>query len=107
MRTSNGAIRVIMTKAQPSHMLTKKDLKGLRDTPTLFVWGKHEKVLHAHGLLFFRKHLSSTSTAFCCDEPFGHVPFLENPKRLLAIMQGFFEGACSGEGIKGGAFVGA
>jgi pimeloyl-ACP methyl ester carboxylesterase len=85
-----------MNKAQPSDMLSKKDLKGLRDTPTLFVWGKHEKVLHAHGLLFFRRYLSSKSTAFYCDEEFGHVPFLDNPKRLLAIMQDFFEGACDG-----------
>lgn len=101
MRTSSGAIHVIMNKAQPSHMLTKKDLKGLKDTPTLFVWGKHEKVLHAHGLVFFRKHLSEKSTAFCCDENFGHVPFLDDPKRLLAIMQGFFEKACNGAGVKG------
>jgi len=105
MRTSSGAIHVIMNKAQPSHMLSKKDLRGLRDTPTLFVWGKHEKVLHAHGLLFFKRYLSSKSTAFCCEEEFGHVPFLDDPKRLLAIMQGFFEGTCSGKGIKGGEVV--
>lgn len=105
MRTSSGAIHVIMNKAQPSHMLSKKDLRGLRDTPTLFVWGKHEKVLHAHGLLFFKRYLSAKSTAFCCEEEFGHVPFLDDPKRLLDIMQGFFDGACSGKGIKGGEVV--
>lgn len=47
---SSGSIHVIKNKAQPPLMLSKKDLKGLNYTPILFVWGKHEKVLHAHGL---------------------------------------------------------
>lgn len=58
MRTSTGSIHLIMNKAETNHMLRKHDLVGLKDTPTLFVWGRNEKVLHAHGLTFFQKHLS-------------------------------------------------
>ncbi len=101
LRTSTGAIHTIMNKASPRHMLSKRDLRGLpRGLPILLVWGRHEKVLLPSNLAFFQKQLSQGKTAtFCTDEAFGHVSYLDDPQRLLTIMQDFFVQACG----RGGA----
>ena len=90
MRTNTGEVQLIMSKASPSHMLTKRDLRGLKKIPTLFIWGKHERVLHAKGESFFRRHLPSSTTVFYVDEAFGHVPFLDDRGRVLEILEKFF-----------------
>ena len=90
VRVSSPSIKIIMTSVTPAHMLTSKELRRIRP-PTMLIWGKFERILPASGLAFFRKHMKQKYVEFHDEEEFGHVPFIDDPDRLLHIMKGFFE----------------
>lgn len=95
VRASTGSINLIFNKASTAHMLTKKDLAKLKGTPTLLIWGKHERILPKNGLSFFQRHLSKKTTTVYAEEEFGHVPFLDDVDRLMEIVEAFFREAAA------------
>lgn len=91
VRVSSPSIKIIMTSATPSHMLQAREIRRIRP-PTMLIWGKYERILPASGLAFFKKNMKQKKqqVEFHEEEEFGHVPFLDDPSRLVDIMQGFF-----------------
>ena len=94
-RASTGSIHHIFNKAGVQHMLTKRDLQALRGVPTLLIWGRHERIFQEHHKAFFTRHLPAQTSVLSVDEDdFGHVPFLDDVDRLVAILESFFRERC-------------
>jgi len=71
--------------------LTPEMLQGLK-MPTLLIWGESEKVLPYEGLDYFRAHLPAHSRIEVVPG-FGHMPQMERPEALVALLARFADGA--------------
>lgn len=97
-RVSSGAIAHIMSKAEGRHMLTRRDLRRLRHVPVLLIWGKHERVFNDRHKAFFVQNLSGRRSGggaeLRTEEEMGHVPFLDDADRTVALLEAFVRGRC-------------
>ena len=74
----------IINQLKPGDGLSPDELSTLQ-APTLFIWGKRERVLPSSSLQFFRKYASSLWT-FLEPERFSHAPHRESPKELAQLV---------------------
>lgn len=95
VRVSSPNIHRIMTKASSSHMLTGRHLSRLK-VPAMLIWGRHERIFPRDSLEFFRRHLPK-DVEINEEEDFGHVPFLDDPDRLVEIVHEFMVRTCPRE----------
>lgn len=99
-RASTGPIAHIMSRAQARHMLTRRELRRLK-VPTLLIWGRHERVFSERLRSFFVKHLPRRGSVPRTEEDFCRVPFLDDPDRLVELLEEFVRKYCVSELIIG------
>ena len=70
-------MRAIIDNLGPEHLLSTDEVASLR-CPTLFLWGRSERILPPSNLDFFRRTLPAHVQV---EEPhgWGHSPYLERP----------------------------
>ena len=113
-RVSTPSIRAILTTASSSHMLSAKELAGLRP-PSLLIWGKHEKILPREGLEFFRRNLprgveiNETENfghgAYQPMSAFSHEPLLF-PRGAVECLSSDISSTCLSVYLAGSAILG-
>lgn len=80
-------VDAVLRIAAAEHLLTPGELARL-EMPTVLWWGRHERILPARNLEFFRAHLPAHARV---EEPegFGHSPFLDDPHALARRLSAF------------------
>jgi pimeloyl-ACP methyl ester carboxylesterase len=80
-RFRRPAMRALIEGIGPEHMLTADEVASIT-CPTLFLWGRSERILPRSNLAFFRGALPAHARV---DEPegWGHSPYLERPSEVL------------------------
>lgn len=81
------AVRRVLGKERPQDFLPPQMLGALA-MPTALVWGKSEKLLPYEGLDYFRAHLPPHAEVHEV-AGFGHLPQLERPSELVALLVAF------------------
>jgi pimeloyl-ACP methyl ester carboxylesterase len=86
-RFAQPAVRELLSVATPADLLTADEVRALA-TPTLFMWGRGDRLQPPEQLEFFRKHLPAAVTV---EEPegHGHCPFMERPREVADRIIGF------------------
>lgn len=80
-------VEIVLRVAAAEQLLTPEDLARL-EMPTVLWWGRHERILPARNLEFFRAHLPAHARV---EEPegFGHSPFLDDPQAVVRRLAAF------------------
>jgi pimeloyl-ACP methyl ester carboxylesterase len=80
-------IRDVLASIRPEHAITPEQIAQLR-APTLFVWGRSEKLLPPDHLEWYRRHLPKHAEVL---EPqdFGHCPHLDRPSAVARLIVDF------------------
>lgn len=84
---ASAAVKSAIAEVKPTDVVTEEMLGNLK-MPTLLVWGKSEKVLPYEGLAYFRAWLPKGAEV-CEVAGFGHIPQMEKPKELVALLLKF------------------
>lgn len=84
---ASPAVRAALSEVKPTDVVTEQMLQGLK-MPTLLVWGQSEKVLPYESLDYFRAWLPKGAEV-CEVAGFGHIPQMERPKQLVALLTDF------------------
>jgi pimeloyl-ACP methyl ester carboxylesterase len=81
-RLRGRAVQEILDGARPEQAPSPEELASLTP-PTLFLWGRSERLLPASGLTWFRTHLPAHAVI---EEPdgVGHCPHFDDPAALAA-----------------------
>jgi pimeloyl-ACP methyl ester carboxylesterase len=74
-------MRALLASVSSADLLRPEDVRALQP-PTLFIWGRTERILPPEHLSFFRENLPPHAAV---DEPehFGHSPYLEAPAAVM------------------------
>ncbi len=83
------AVTSVLQAVKAEDAATPEQLQGLKP-PTLLLWGKSEKLLPYESIHYFREHLPK-GTEIHEVEGFGHIPQMERPKELVALLEDFAE----------------
>jgi len=83
----SAAVQAALKEVKPEDSVDEQMLASLKP-PTMLIWGKSEKLLPYESIEYFRKHLPATAEVHEVDG-FGHVPQMERPKKLLALLLAF------------------
>jgi pimeloyl-ACP methyl ester carboxylesterase len=83
----SAAVRSAIAEVKPGDVVTEQMLGNLK-MPTLLVWGKSEKLLPYESIDYFRAWLPKGAEV-CEVEGFGHIPQMEKPKELVALLVDF------------------
>lgn len=84
---ASTAVKSALAEVKPTDVVTEEMLGNLK-MPTLLVWGKSEKLLPYESIDYFRAWLPKEAEV-CEVAGFGHIPQMEKPKELVAILIGF------------------
>ncbi len=84
---ASAAVKSAMAEVKPGDVITEAML-GALSMPTLLVWGQSEKVLPYESLDYFRAWLPKGAEVREV-EGFGHIPQMERPKELVALLCDF------------------
>ncbi len=84
---SDPGVRTLLTRTGDHDVLPPEELGALR-VPTLFVWGRDERVLPREHLEYFRAHLPA-HVHFEEPEGYGHSAYAEVPEDLVERILGF------------------
>jgi pimeloyl-ACP methyl ester carboxylesterase len=85
---ARGPMRSLLSALQPRDLVQPEALAGLRP-PTLLVWGPEERILPAHHLDFWRRHLPP-SARIELPAGFGHSAHYERSAALASLCLDFF-----------------
>lgn len=87
-------VEAVLRVAAAEHLLTPEELARL-EMPTVLWWGRHERILPARSLEFFKAHLPAHARV---EEPegFGHSPFLDDPLALVRRLADFGDEVVAG-----------
>ena len=81
---ASPAVRSAISEVKPSDVVTEEMLGNLK-MPVMLVWGKSEKLLPYEGIEYFRAFLPKGAEVREV-EGFGHIPQMEKPKELVAML---------------------
>ncbi len=84
---ASPAVRSAISEVKPSDVVSEQMLQSLQ-MPTLLVWGQSEKLLPYESIDYFRAWLPKGAEV-CEVAGFGHIPQMEKPKELVALLSGF------------------
>ena len=62
-------------------------LKQINSTPTLVLWGAHDRVIPLEHSKFFKDSIENSKLEIIDDA--GHAPFAEKPDQICKILQNF------------------
>jgi pimeloyl-ACP methyl ester carboxylesterase len=84
---ASASVRAAITDVKPEDAVTEQMLSSLK-MPVLLVWGQSEKLLPYESIDYFRTHLPKEAEV-CEVAGFGHIPQMEKPKELVALLSDF------------------